>query len=807
LKRSTKVVLLAVLSLLLLGPLPNSLAGAPRPRLRAPSGSAAIKALDVAPATSAGYGTGTILHADALRAGQHALVDLDVAFSGAAYSSAAAADEVTNEVHRVVSDKLGANAGFGRGTALELGIGSDPIPLIGQLSKAAAPPSTNLIEKVIGPLGVPGVLTAELLRSQAQARSAANACVLGKDQAYGLGSVLDLEVLGGLLSTVARPPRREVSQSASSTRIVNGSTPGRLGLKSETRQTIAPVTFFHGSPFQFTVEVLGEWALRAVADGAKGTVHYGPLAASPETPIARVLDAKGKVLGQLTTQMLLGNNGLEIVIPGVAEIVIGEDPRAIGGDASSKAIVQDTAVAAAADVVRVKLIGGTLADVRIGHMEASVNVPSGGVQCPGITVDQTVDPPTVTPGDEFEYTIVITNPNDCTLENVKVVQTLTATAGTTYELVSMTPSGGTLAGGVATYPDLGPLAPGQTKTVKIKVKIPAGSAPGKLTAVAVVTGVCPEENQPALDPGGPTTPTAPTIPSGDIPVRGEDTLEGPTVGVCVVDDLDGMTIAEAKAALEKAGCILGTVTVRPPADPEDDTPTDVGKVVDQSIPLNTSVPLGTPVDITVNGPLCTVPSLSGLTPAQAEAELVKAGCKLGDVTTGPPNGGPDDAGEVTTQTPPAGDKVPLGTEVDVTINPPGPCIVPDLTGKDQAGAAAALLAAGCILGDVTVGPDNPDNAGKVTDQEKPAGTSVPKGTEIDITVAGPAGPRIETSVLGQTATLTPAAPAPASGSDAAPALARTGGVALGGLALWLMVSGVLTRGAGSRRLWNLFRRR
>ena len=552
--------------------------------------------------------------------------------------------------------KLAANAGFGRGTALELGIGSDPIPLIGQLSEAAAPPSTGLIEKVIGPLGVPGVLTAELLRSQAQARSADNACVLGKDQAYGLGSVLDLEVLGGLVSTVARPPRREVSQSASSTRIVTGSTPGRLGLKSETRQTIAPVTFFHGSPFQFTIEVLGEWALRAVADGASGSVHYGPLAKSPETPIARVLDGKGKVLGQLTTQMLLGDDGLEIVIPGVAEIVIGEDPRAIGGDASSQPTVQSTAVAAAADVVRVKLIGGTLADVRIGHMEASVNVPSGGVQCPGITVDQTVDPPTVTPGDEFEYTIVLTNPNDCTLKNVQVVQTLTTTAGVTYELVSMTPSGGTLTGGVATYPDLGSLAPGQTKTVKIKVRIPAGSAPGKLTAIAVVTGVCPEENQPALDPDDPNSPTPPT---GDIPVRGEDTLEGPTVGVCVVDDLDGMTIAEAKAALEKAGCILGTVTVRPPADPEDKTPTDVGKVVDQGTPPNTSVPLGTAVDITVNGPLCSVPSLSGLTPAQAEAELVKAGCKLGDVTTGPPNGGPDDAGEVTTQDPPAGDKVPV----------------------------------------------------------------------------------------------------------------------------------------------------
>src|SRR2546430_4989420 len=53
---------------------------------------------------------------------------------------------------------------------------------------------------LIGPIGVPGVLTADLLRSQAQSRAAENACVLGKEQAYGLGSVLNLNVLNGLLN-------------------------------------------------------------------------------------------------------------------------------------------------------------------------------------------------------------------------------------------------------------------------------------------------------------------------------------------------------------------------------------------------------------------------------------------------------------------------------------------------------------------------------------------------------------------------------------------------------------------------------
>ena len=469
-KRSLKVVVLAVLAFLLLGPLPDTLARGPDSRLPVGRSGAVPKAIEAAGDTSAAYATGTVIHADALRAGKDALVGLDVAFSGAAFSSAPTTDEYVNEVQRVVAPALGAKAAFGRGTGLELGLGSTPVPLIGQVSEAAAPPSTKLIEKSVGPIGVPGVLTAELLRSQAQSRSA-DGCVLGPDQSYGLGSVLDLEVLGGLLRTVARPLLREIAQSSSTTRIVPGSEPGRLALKSETRQTIAPVTFFHGAPFQFTVEVLGEWALRATADGTEGNVHYGPLAKSPETPVVRILDAKGAVVAQLTTQMipLLGNEGLVVEIPGVAEIAIGENPRLTGGDAATAAVVEPTRAVAAVDVVRVRLLDGALGDVRIGHMEAAVTVPADGVQCPGLIVDHEVDKPTVTPGDEFLYTITVTNPHDCVLAEVKLVDTPTLPAGVKLQVVSMTPPGGNFPPGVvtggelATFPDLGPLEPGQPR--------------------------------------------------------------------------------------------------------------------------------------------------------------------------------------------------------------------------------------------------------------------------------------------------------------------------------------------------------
>lgn len=856
-KRSLHIVVLALLAFLMLGPIPKSLAKTPTPQLKT-AREAPPADLGVGAGDAAAYGTGTIVHADALRAGGHALLDVDVAFSGSAFSTAAPSHPLVNEVSRVVAAHLAANAAHGRGSALELGIGSDPIPLIGQLVETTAPPSTRMIERVLGPIGVPGVLTAELLRAQSQSRAGAG-CVLGPDQSYGLGSVLNLNVLNGLLSTTARPPLREVSQSATTTRIVPGSTPGRLGLRSETRQTIAPVTFFRGTPGQFSVEVLGEWALRATSDGLTSKVTYGPLDATPETPVLRVLGNRGQVLGQLTTQQLLGRKGLQINIPGVAEIALGEAPRAIGGDYGSDPLVQPTQAAAAVDVVRVRLLNGTLADVRVGHMEAAVGVPAGGVQCPGLAVGQTVDKPTVTPGDTFVYTVTITNPNDCDLTHLTLVETPSGKpAGVQFTILSTTPPGANLgAGGLtATWPPVVELGPGATRTFKITVKIPPGSTLGKLTALAVANGLCPAAPQPTVD----VRPQAP-LPLGpsadDIPVTGSATVDGPNIAVCNVPNLKTDTIAAAKAAVEAAGCVLGKVKDGGPGNPA-----DFGKVINQAPTAGTTLPLGSPVDVTIGGPLCIVPALAGLTPAQATAALVDTGCKLGTVTTGPP-GNPTDAGKITSQTPPAGNQVPVNTVVDVVVAPQA-CVVPVVTGLTEPDAKAKLEAAGCTLGTVTPGPDNtnPNQAGKVTDQSQPSGAQVPPLTPVNVTIAGPNCPvpavsglseadakaKVEAAGCVLNATQKPTSnpsdvgkvtnqnpPAgmllpkgspvnvdvgvqvlaesltrppqtlPQTGS-ASPTLARTGGVVAGGLALWLLISGLLSQLAGSERLWRLARR-
>jgi len=538
----------------------------------------------------------------------------------------------------------------------------------------------------------------------------------------------------------------------------------------------------------------------------------------------------------------------------VAEIVVGEDPRMIGESTLTGPSVSPTGVAAAVDVVRVRLLNGQVADVRVGHMEAAVTVPAGGVECPGLTVDHKVDKPTVTPGDEFTYTITVTNPHDCVLTNLKIVETPKAkAAGVKFELVSVNPSGANIAGDVATVPNIGPLGPGESTTVTVKARVPADSAPGPLEALAEATGICPVESH--LDDARPDQTTDPN----DIPVRGSDKVDGPTVGVCVVPNLDGLDIITAKSRLIEAGCKLGNVTEKPPADPD-----DTGKVTDQATPPDTRVPLETPIDVEVGGPLCTVPALAGKTQDEAKKLLEDAGCKLGDVTNDP-NGKPEDAGKITTSNPPAGDKVPVGTEVDITVVPPA-CTVPNVLGLTEAAAKDALEKAGCRIGDVLPGGDDPNNAGKITEQDTPSGSVVPAGTDVDLKIAGPVctvpsligmteadaraaveaqgctlrtdqrattnpaevgkvttqnpaanlhvpkGSAVDVSlgvqVLGETTVRSQTEEAGDTGADAgaAPALARTGGVAFGGLALWLLLGGLLTQTAGSSRLWQLFRR-
>src|SRR5204863_4626940 len=113
-------------------------------------------------------------------------------------------------------------------------------------------------------------------------------------------------------------------------------------------------------------------------------------------------------------------------------------------------------------------------------------------------------------------------------------------------------------------------------------------------------------------------------------------------------------------------------------------------------------------------------------------------------------------------------------------------------GLSEADARAKVEAQGCVLQTDTRNTTNPAEVGKVLSQNPDSGTVLAKGSTVKATLG--------VQVLGESANRTPTE------VSAAPTLAKTGGVALAGLALWLLVSGLLSNLAGSDRLWRLTRR-
>ncbi|MDP1793593.1 MAG: hypothetical protein Q8K63_05580, partial [Acidimicrobiales bacterium] len=200
--------------------------------------------------------------------------------------------------------------------------------------------------------------------------------------------------------------------------------------------------------------------------------------------------------------------GLVIPVPGVANIAIGENPRAIGGDDESNPTISadGTTVSAAVDVVRVTLLDGSLADVRIGHMEVRAAVPSGGITCP-IPVTKKATPSivnaTTAPDGKFQVAITIKNSFACELINVSATdEIIRKTGNVTFRIVEddtrndpkkgsgavFTAKGTTAA--TATYANLGTIAPGATKVLNLVIQVTGGGGEIQDTASAKGTLNC-----------------------------------------------------------------------------------------------------------------------------------------------------------------------------------------------------------------------------------------------------------------------------------------------------------------------------
>lgn len=483
-----------------------------------------------------GFANGQTVHVGALESGGTRVVDAEVAWAAAAVDDGAAglSPAKVNEMNRVFQPALTDKHTYARGSGLEVGLatsvddptteedeGENQIIQGGKTQSSAPPPppvedenpaQDELVSLDADPLAFAAVLRSNTVANWNDSALVPGACVLTDDVSRGSAYAADVELLDAdasgedpeglemaVLSLDDENPARAVSQNTTRTSLVPTGIPNNFGLMSEVRQTIAPVTLLADDTPDveearlLTIELLGEWVLRVTATGQAGgaTVHYGPGEASPETPLVRIIDSAGEVTNVLTTQQLFGEGALPIPlidIPSLLTVTIGENPRAIAAPGTMPdpnepptLAPNGTLASAAVDVVRVKLLSQVgddgiidpeAADIRVGHMEVSAQVPPGGIDCP-IPVDKSANPVEISVGQTSRITLTVHNPYDCPLENVVLTDVISQKEGDPkFTLTASNPATTLPTGEVESATvswSLGTVPPGGSKEVTLDI--------------------------------------------------------------------------------------------------------------------------------------------------------------------------------------------------------------------------------------------------------------------------------------------------------------------------------------------------
>lgn len=196
-----------------------------------------------------------------------------------------------------------------------------------------------------------------------------------------------------------------------------------------------------------------------------------------------------------------------------------------------------------------------------------------------------------------------------------------------------------------------------------------------------------------------------------------------------VPDVVGMDQAQAEAALTDAGFKLGSVTTTPSDDAE-------GKVVEQDPAAGSEARKGSAVDLVIAGgpELVEVPDVLRMKADDAQKALEGAGFETAVTEAF------DDTvaeGDVISQSPSAGQKVPKGTTVGITVSKgpePELVTVPNVVGLTQTAAQDALKGAGLAY-QVAENYDDEVAAGNVITQLPDGGAKVAPGTTVGLLVS------------------------------------------------------------------------
>lgn len=132
-----------------------------------------------------------------------------------------------------------------------------------------------------------------------------------------------------------------------------------------------------------------------------------------------------------------------------------------------------------------------------------------------------------------------------------------------------------------------------------------------------------------------------------------------------------------------------------------------------------------------------VPSVVGMTQAEASASVGAAGLRLGSVSFAGQTVAGVANGAVSSQSPAGGAKVDPATKVDLVLAGMETVTVPDVVGATQAQATASLRTAGLAVGAITNVPTSSATPGTVLSQDPHSGGTSPKGATVDLQLAQP----------------------------------------------------------------------
>jgi len=128
-----------------------------------------------------------------------------------------------------------------------------------------------------------------------------------------------------------------------------------------------------------------------------------------------------------------------------------------------------------------------------------------------------------------------------------------------------------------------------------------------------------------------------------------------------------------------------------------------------------------------------VPSVTGLSQAEAEAAIVSAGLTIGTIFDALSESVP--AGYIISQYPAAGHVVQRNSTVDIVASRGPGIVVPDVVGLSQADANDAIVSAGLTVGDIMEVFSDTVPVGYVVSQAPFTGTKVPVGSAVDYVVS------------------------------------------------------------------------